>query len=92
MPFKYYSLFYYSPTTNELFRYEKKLRELGSTVIIVHHLNKLGAFADTQHIENYADYTYLIERNEFNGCILLNPKRQAGLIFKQKPMQLLIEK
>ena len=70
--------------TNELFRYEKKLRELGSTVIIVHHLNKSGTFADTQHIENYADYTYLIERNEFIGCILLNPKKASRFNIQAK--------
>ncbi len=70
--------------TNELYRYEKQLRELGSTVIIIHHLNKLGIFADTQHIENYADYTYLIERNEFNGCILLHPQKASRFDIQAK--------
>ena len=34
-------------------------------------------FADSQQIENYADYTYMIERNEFNSCIVLHPQKAS---------------
>lgn len=44
---------------------------------LIHHTNKAGVFADTQQIENYADYTYMIERNEFNSCILLHPQKAS---------------
>ena len=44
---------------------------------MIHHTNKAGVFADSQQIENYADYTYMIERNEFNSCILLHPQKAS---------------
>ena len=63
--------------TESLYKYERKLREYGGTSLIIHHTNKSGVFADTQHIENFADYTYMIERNEFNSCVLLHPQKAS---------------
>lgn len=63
--------------TDELYKNEKKLRSVGGTSIIIHHTNKKGEFADTQHIENFADYTYLIERNDFNSCIILHKQKAS---------------
>jgi len=59
----------------KLYKHERKIRENYGTVIIVTHLNKANVLADTQQIENYADYTYLVQRNEFNDSILLIPKK-----------------
>lgn len=70
--------------TENLYKYEKKIRELGGTTIIIHHTNKSGVFADTQHIENFADYTYMIERNEFNSCVLLHPQKASRYDIKGK--------
>ncbi len=70
--------------TDLLYKYEKQLREAGATVVVIHHLNKSGVFADSQQIENYADYTYLVERNEFNNCILLKPRKASRFGIKEK--------
>ena len=61
----------------QLYKYERKIRDLNGTIIIVTHLNKAGIFADSQQIENYADYTYLVQRNDFNSSILLIPKKAS---------------
>ncbi len=63
--------------TDHLYKYEKMLRDVGGGSLLIHHTNKAGVFADTQQIENYADYTYMIERNEFNSCILLHPQKAS---------------
>lgn len=67
-----------------LYTYEKQLRDAGGTIIIVHHLNKSGVFADSQQIENFADYTYLVQRNDFNSSILLNPKKASRYAIEEK--------
>ena len=66
-----------------LYKYEKQIRERG-TVLVVHHLNKSGIFADSQQIENYADYTFLIKRNDFNSSILLCPKKASRYDIREK--------
>ncbi|MDD2790636.1 MAG: AAA family ATPase [Sulfurimonas sp.] len=63
--------------TEYLYKYEKMLRDVGGESLLIHHTNKAGVFADSQQIENYADYTYMIERNEFNSCILLHPQKAS---------------
>ena len=68
----------------KLYKYEKKIRAAGGTIILIHHTNKAGIFADTQQIENYADYTYLVERNNFNSCILLTPKKASRHAIENK--------
>ena len=70
--------------TDLLYKYEKQLREAGATIVVIHHLNKSGVFADSQQIENFADYTFLIERNEFNNCILLKPQKASRYDIKEK--------
>lgn len=70
--------------TDMLYKYEKQLREVGGTVILIHHLNKSGVFADSQQIENFADYTFLVERNDFNNCILLKPQKASRFDIKEK--------
>ncbi len=63
--------------TDYLYKYERILRDFGGSSLLIHHTNKAGIFADTQQIENYADYTYLLERNEFNSCILVHPQKAS---------------
>lgn len=63
--------------TEFLYKHEQVLREQGGTILHIHHTNKAGVFADSQHIENYADYTYLLERNNSNSCILLHPQKMS---------------
>lgn len=63
--------------TNFLYKNEKILRDFGGCSLIIHHKNKAGIFADSQQIENYADYTYEIERNNFNSCIILHPRKAS---------------
>lgn len=70
--------------TNELYKYEKILREHKGCSLIIHHKNKAGIFADSQCIENFADFTYEIERNEFNNCILLKPQKASRFDIKEK--------
>ena len=68
----------------KLYKHERKIRENYGTVIIVTHLNKANVLADTQQIENYADYTYLVQRNEFNDSILLIPKKASRYAIEKK--------
>ena len=68
----------------QLYKYERKIRDLNGTIIIVTHLNKAGIFADSQQIENYADYTYLVQRNDFNSSILLIPKKASRYSIREK--------
>ncbi len=70
--------------TSRLYKYEKLIRQAGGNVVIIHHLNKAGVFADSQQIENFADYTYLVERNDFNDCILLIPRKASRFKIKEK--------
>jgi hypothetical protein len=63
--------------TDYLYKYEKLLRQHGGSSLAIHHTNKSGIFADTQQIENFADYTYLLERNEFNSSILVHPQKAS---------------
>lgn len=68
----------------KLYKYERKIRDLNGTIVIVSHLNKAGVLADTQQIENYADYTYLVQRNDFNSSILLIPKKASRYAIENK--------
>jgi archaellum biogenesis ATPase FlaH len=68
----------------KLYRYEKQIRDFNGTIIIVTHLNKAGVFADSQQIENYADYTFLVQRNDFNSSILLLPKKASRYNIHEK--------
>ena len=68
----------------KLYKYERKIRDLNGTIIIVTHLNKSGVFADSQQIENYADYTYLVRRNDFNSSILLLPQKASRYAIEEK--------
>ena len=68
----------------KLYRYEKQIRDANGTIIIVTHLNKAGVFADSQQIENYADYTFLVQRNDFNSSILLLPKKASRYDIQEK--------
>ena len=68
----------------KLYKYEKQIRDATGSIIIVTHLNKAGVFADSQQIENYADYTFLVQRNEFNSSILLDPKKASRYAIKEK--------
>ena len=70
--------------TDMLYKYEKQIREAGGTVILIHHLNKNGVFADSQQIENFADYTFLVERNDFNNCILIKPQKASRFDIQPK--------
>jgi len=70
--------------TDLLYKYEKQLREAGGTAILIHHLNKTGVFADSQQIENFADYTFLVERNDFNNCILIKPQKASRFDIQPK--------
>ncbi len=70
--------------TDYLYYFEKILRSEGGSAILIHHTNKSGVFADTQHIENYADYTYEIDRNEFNSSIVLHPRKASRFDIKGK--------
>ena len=58
----------------KLYKYEKQIRDVGGTIIIVTHLNKTGVMSDSIQIQNYADYTFLVQRNVFNSSILLCPQ------------------
>lgn len=82
--------------TEQLYRYERLLRDNGGGAILIHHLNKGGVFADSQQIENYADFTYLVERNDFNSTILLHPKKASryeiqGKAFKVSERKIIAE-
>ena len=68
----------------KLYKYERKIRENNGTIIIVTHLNKANVLADTQQIENYADYTFLVQRNEFNDSILLIPQKASRYAIEKK--------
>ena len=68
----------------KLYKFEKQIRDLNGTVIIIHHLNKDGMFADSQQIENYADYTFFAQRNAFNSFNLLHPKKASRYDIKEK--------
>ena len=61
----------------KLYKFERQIRNANGTIIIVTHLNKAGLFADSQKIEDYSDYTFLIERNDFNSSILLHPRKAS---------------
>jgi hypothetical protein len=82
--------------TEQLYKYERLLRDNGGGAILIHHLNKGGVFADSQQIENYADFTYLVERNDFNSTILLHPKKASryeiqGRAFKVSERKIIAE-
>ena len=68
----------------KLYKFEKQIRDLNGTVIIIHHLNKDGMFADSQQIENYADYTFFAQRNAFNSFNLLHRKKASRYDIKEK--------
>ena len=70
--------------TELLYKHEKQIREAGGSVILIHHLNKNGIFADSQKIEDFADYTFLVERNDFNNCILLKPQKASRFDIQPK--------
>jgi archaellum biogenesis ATPase FlaH len=68
----------------KLYKFERQIRDLNGTVIIIHHLNKDGMFADSQQIENYADYTFFAQRNAFNSFNLFHPKKASRYDIKEK--------
>jgi archaellum biogenesis ATPase FlaH len=69
----------------KLYKYEKQIRDSNNgSILIVTHLNKAGVFADSQQIENYADYTFLVQRNDFNSSILLLPKKASRYNIHEK--------
>ncbi len=68
----------------QLYKLEKKLRSAGGGVVVIHHTNKQGLFADSQQIENYADYMYKIERNDFNNTLLLKPVKASRYDIEEK--------
>lgn len=51
---------------------------------MIHHTNKQGLFADSQQIENYADYMYKVERNDFNNTLLLKPVKASRYDIEEK--------
>ena len=68
---------------DHLYKLEKKLRDAGGGVIVIHHTNKQGAFADSQQIENYADYMFKVVRNDFNQTLLLEPVKASRYDIKE---------
>ncbi len=68
----------------QLYKLEKKLRSAGGGVVVIHHTNKQGLFADSQQIENYADYMYKVERNDFNNTLLLKPVKASRYDIEEK--------
>jgi energy-coupling factor transporter ATP-binding protein EcfA2 len=74
-----------------LYKYEKQIRQKG-TVLVVHHLNKQGVFSDSSQIENFADYTYLVERNEFTSSLLLHPQKASRYAIDEKAYKILDRK
>jgi len=69
--------------TQYLYKLEKRLQAAGGTVIILHHTNKSGVFADTQDIMNFADISFQVSFNKNSGCIILDPDKQSR--FKVEP-------
>lgn len=69
--------------TQYLYKLEKRLQAAGVTVIILHHTNKSGIFADTQDIMNFADISFQVSFNKNSGCIILDPNKQSR--FKVEP-------
>ncbi|KAB7886421.1 hypothetical protein GA417_05585 [Poseidonibacter ostreae] len=74
--------------TELLYKNEKEIIEQNGTVVILHHTNKSGVFADSQHIENFADYTYLLERNDFNSSLLLHTQKASRFDIKNKAFKI----
>lgn len=70
--------------TEQLYKYEREFRKYGGTSILIHHTNKAGIFADSQHIENFSDYTYLIERNDFHSVILMHTQKASRYEIQNK--------
>ena len=68
----------------KLYKYEKQIRDVGGTIIIVTHLNKAGFMSDSSQIENYCDYSFLVQRNNFNSSILLLPQKASRYNIQQK--------
>ena len=68
----------------KLYKFERQIRNLNGTIIIIHHINKDGMFADSQQIENYADYTFFVQRNAFNSFNLLHSKKASRYDIKEK--------
>lgn len=68
----------------KLYKYEKQIRDVGGTIIIVTHLNKTGVMSDSIQIQNYADYTFLVQRNVFNSSILLCPQKASRYNIDEK--------
>ncbi|WP_323592513.1 AAA family ATPase [Aliarcobacter butzleri] len=63
--------------TEFLYKYEREIRALNGTCLVILHKNKAGVFADSQQIINYCDYSYELERNDFNSCIVLHPRKAS---------------
>jgi energy-coupling factor transporter ATP-binding protein EcfA2 len=63
--------------TEFLYQYERGIRALNGTCLVILHKNKAGVFADSQQIINYCDFSYEIERNDFNSCIVLHPRKAS---------------
>ena len=68
--------------TEKLYKNEKELRKYGGSAIIIHHTNKKNVFADSQQIENFADYSFRIKRNDFNSTILIEKDKASRFDIK----------
>lgn len=63
--------------TERLYENDKELRRTGGSSILIHHTNKSGIFADSQHIINFCDYSYVVKRQDFNSCVLLEKHKAS---------------
>lgn len=57
---------------DELYKTERIVRKNGGAVLFLHHTNKNKIFADTQQIEDFADYTAKCENDTAQKIISIN--------------------
>ena len=58
-----------------LYKIERIIRQNGGAVLILHHTNKKDKFADTQQIEDYADYVMKCENDNIKKIISIKPEK-----------------
>ena len=75
-----------------LYKFEKQICQAGGTIVIIHHTNKSGVFADSKQIENFSDYMYSLNFNKFNNTILLNPHKKSRFNILPKAYKLIDRK
>ncbi len=68
--------------TEKLYENDKELRKYGGNSVIIHHTNKNGVFADSQHIMNFCDYSFFVKRQDFNLCILIEKQKASRFDIK----------